>query len=85
MTFAEWKATRREVPNLDAHFGDGDGTTCSEGPGYVYAGECYITQLMDGEVENGFHLHVGTEEWTFEDLGEAEAKLWEVWAEGEVA
>lgn len=48
MTFKEWQAARKWADSI----GDEIGTTCGEGPGYCYAGGCFIEFNTELQLNN---------------------------------
>lgn len=82
MTFEEWRATRRLVESID----DEIGTTCGEGPGYVYAGGCFIELNITPWVGHAVQYILTIENWSTlsASLESLELSLWERWAKDEI-
>lgn len=77
MTFEEWRATRQEVDRIDVALG----TTCGEGPGFVYAASSFIEFGAPGDAAAGRYLLV-IENFSAcsDDLDQLERLLWKRWA-----
>jgi hypothetical protein len=83
MTFEEWRATRKCTDSI----GDEVGTTCGEGPGYVYAGGCFIEHGKRAScTDRSGQYFLTIENWSAQssDLEFLERELWARWAQGEV-
>lgn len=81
MTFEQWQGTRREVASIAETLG----TTCDEGPGFVYAGGAFI-ELNDVETFPAGKYALTIENYTTcgDDIETLERELWERWAKTEV-
>ena len=83
MTFAEFQASTRAVPNLSEAL---DRPEEYDGPGLVYDG-CYYILVVD-DPRGKYELILANEDWLTDDLGELEARLYlwakddRVWEEG---
>jgi hypothetical protein len=83
MIFKEWQKTRTAVDSID----DEVGTTCGEGPGFVYAGGCFIERSSGTWLPpQGGRYCLTIENWSSQsdDLEILERELWERWARDEV-
>lgn len=84
MTLEEWQATRKWTDSI----GETVGTTCGEGPGYYYAGGCFIESnpaASPSRPDSRYCLTI--ENWSSQsdDLQSLERELWERWAKDEIA
>jgi hypothetical protein len=83
MTFDEWRATRQVVDSID----DALGTTCGEGPGFVYAGGGFIersTGSWPTDCKGRYCLTIENYSRQSDDLEELERDLWNRWTSDEV-
>lgn len=89
-TFAEFQASRVEVPDLGTYFADFNDASWSggpPGPGFIYMQDLYISQVTedwpDAAREQGkYHLILGRDDWISDDL-EALARRLHAWAVAE--
>lgn len=75
MTFTEWQAGRRHVPDLSAEIDD----DCVSGPGFVYPGGFYINDNDDPTLGGKYRLHLERDEYFTDDLQSLEQRLYD-WA-----
>ncbi len=85
MKFHEWQTTGKFVEDLrTTDYGDSLGF---DGPqaGHVYYGGFIMRHGPDRPKDCGeYHVLICNEEWTYDNLSDAEARLWCSWVEGEV-
>lgn len=75
ISFTEWQAGRRHVPDLLAEIKD----DCVEGPGFVYPGGFYINDNTDPSIAGKYRLLLERDEYYTDDLQELEQRLYD-WA-----
>lgn len=75
MTFTEWQAGRRHVPDLSVEIDD----ATVEGPGFVYDGGYYINDNTDPTIAGKYRLLLERDEYYTDDLQELELRLYD-WA-----
>lgn len=75
ISFNQWQAGRRHVPDLSAEIDD----ECVGGPGFAYPGQFYINDNPTPALGGKYRLLLEREEYFSDDLGALERQLFE-WA-----